>query len=762
MIDGLNLNFDSGLLAGANVQFGGQEGSAFTAIDGVRDVFFVSPGGGSVIQNFNINEDVIAIVSADQPLTFLDIVNPFRPDFFTVAPGTSANQEDGRGIIDTDNGAEVRIPYRSIRYGFLTVEGVSAADLANSPESFAIFSLGNQVIDGNELTFDAARLAGVPPAISAFYFAQVQGAIADSVIGIQQPEGLQTYLSSIGQGIAAPEGASAEAAAVAATNTALTLLFSDRDNPLSPTFTPSGGTATAKVPFSTRVFDAQLASGLAEIDGSAESIAAGVAYGREVAQTLYALRANDGVFRNADGTPINRAALNTLYQNGIEPNDALNEISYRGLTDGTRRLLNDGTVGFLSDGELLVNTAAPINVFAVDGTQTTTSVAFTTPGAWRRAEDTYNAAGIPNALASPEIANINQTYILPDTRFFNDNVLPPPALDSARNVNSVAQVALYGDIRDLPNYNGGNGEVTVVNLSVTENGTTRVIGNAVVGTAFNDTTVGGNTFTRFGLEGPGGIGTTSEERTIIAHIFANTDGAYGPNYTWQKVAQQLVINNNSSLLESAVVFGTLDLGFADTFANTWDIKWDEDYFWRPTSAIRNAEQIDATAFLDDNTWTPREVTPQHPCHPSGTSVSAGFASIILASFYGNEQTFTIGADVHPASERLRTALVSVNGDDLVGGVPIESITRTYTSLSDAADEGRASRVYAGGHFEFATENGIQFGESAAAYILRFNPYVVNEAQAQSNANFPILSVVGTPNPSGPILPNPPDGEFEPV
>lgn len=124
----------------------------------------------------------------------------------------------------------------------------------------------------------------------------------------------------------------------------------------------------------------------------------------------------------------------------------------------------------------------------------------------------------------------------------------------------------------------------------------------------------------------------------------------------------------------------------------------------------------ANGSILDNTWTARENTPQHPDYPSAASAIAGVASNILSSFYGDNQTFTPGADPNPNSARLLNALRSLNGNDLVDSTPLEEVSRTYTSLSQGASEARTSRIYAGAHHRFATGNGINLGEQVAQYF----------------------------------------------
>jgi Vanadium chloroperoxidase N-terminal domain len=306
------------------------------------DVFVIT-GAGATISGFEVGKDKIGIVSNEQALTFLDIINPYIPG----------------GITDTDKGAVVSLPDGSTRSSFVTLAGVSASALANSPESFSIFSSSNVVIDWNEVMFDAGRNISVSGSRSSRYYALLHTAIADAVQGIQQTAGRSTYLESMGQTLpTVVSGASAEAAAAAAAHTILEELFTDPDNPVAASDTsPFPGETTNTGQFLSRVFDAALDTSLTEIEGSTDAVNAGIEFGRSIAQKLLDLRANDGAFRNADGTTVDIAGLATEYQNGIENNDQLNEKNFQ---DGSSTLLSNGTVGRLQDGTNLIETNVPV------------------------------------------------------------------------------------------------------------------------------------------------------------------------------------------------------------------------------------------------------------------------------------------------------------------------------------------------------------------------------------------------------------------
>jgi Domain of unknown function (DUF4114)/Vanadium chloroperoxidase N-terminal domain len=737
-----------------------------TGTTGVADRFVVTQAG-STIQGFNYAEgDRIVLdlensaerASSSETLTNFDLVNPLRLSGYSspltaTATGVQVRIPDADGI-----GSQVFVTLAtadlaaaSTLVNTLATSTVgatlNASGTAVNSSAFDVRSRGNTVIDWNDVTVDAARMAGVPPAASTRYFALVHAAVNDAVQGVAQVAGRQSYLQSQGINLGpAPTGASAEVAAAAAASAILTNLFTDSANPVSRNaFTPNGtATATTVGAFYPGVFTSALNSTIAqsrEAGASQASIDAGIAYGNRVAAAISSYRRTDGYLRNEDGSVVDPASFSAIYKDGIE-NLGADEAGGE----------NNGTVGRLSNGTSLVGTGVAISTLKADGTVGRAAGGATTPGAWRRAEDTLIAAtGQFSGLASPEVADVNQTWFLPRTSFFNDSVNSPPALDSANYIAAVREVKAEGSLLDLP----GAGNVSLTNRTTTVNGVTSVATSSVLGAAVNDTSpndmaypdaVGPDVPGNLPRTQPDGIGATSADRTTIAHVWANAEGSYGPNYAYQKIAQQLGINNNDTLATSAYRFAALDLALADGFANLWDAKWDEDYFWRPVSSIRNADQLDPNNLtgIDDNNWTPREGTPQHPCHPSGTSATAGIATTILASFYGENPVggFTVSADVNANSARLNGALIS-NGSSVAGattnadgspilvgsvnGVALEEVSRNYTSFSQAREETRLSRIYAGAHFRFATEHGVALGTNVANYFLANNPFLATTA-----------------------------------
>lgn len=133
------------------------------------------------------------------------------------------------------------------------------------------------VTDWNEILLDAIRVDRTSPPVASRAMAIVHVAIYDAVNGVD-PTHEAYYVEST----AAADGASAEAAAVAAAHLTLSALF----------------------PMQVETFNAAATAALAEIaDGAAKD--AGIAWGEQVAAAILTLRTNDGSGDVVDYTPGN-------------------------------------------------------------------------------------------------------------------------------------------------------------------------------------------------------------------------------------------------------------------------------------------------------------------------------------------------------------------------------------------------------------------------------------------------------------------------
>ena len=77
----------------------------------------------------------------------------------------------------------------------------------------------------------------------------------------------------------------------------------------------------------------------------------------------------------------------------------------------------------------------------------------------------------------------------------------------------------------------------------------------------------------------------------------------------------------------------LDVALADAGIVAWNAKYNYD-FWRPITAIREADSVGNPAVTADPDWLPLLVTPGFPEYTSGHSTFSGAAASVLNAVFG--------------------------------------------------------------------------------------------------------------------------------
>ncbi|BAZ08411.1 FG-GAP repeat-containing protein [Calothrix sp. NIES-4071] len=185
--------------------------------------------------------------------------------------------------------------------------------------------------------------------------------------------------------------------------------------------------------------------------------------------------------------------------------------------------------------------------------------------------------------------------------------------------------------------------------------------------------------------------TRTAEQTEIALFWADNPGTYTPPGHWNQIAEQVAVQQGSSLEDNARLFALLNIGLADAGISCWDTKYTYN-FWRPITAIRNADTDGNLNTISDPNWTPLLVTPSFPDYTSGHSTFSGVADAVLTNIYGNNFNFS-------------TTTVGLPG-----------VTRSFNSFTTAAEEAGISRIYGGIHFNSANTSGLASGRALGNYI----------------------------------------------
>jgi membrane-associated phospholipid phosphatase len=185
--------------------------------------------------------------------------------------------------------------------------------------------------------------------------------------------------------------------------------------------------------------------------------------------------------------------------------------------------------------------------------------------------------------------------------------------------------------------------------------------------------------------------TRTPEQTEIANFWADGAGTYTPPGHWNQIAEEVSLQQGNSLEENARLFALLNIALADAGIVAWDAKY-ADNFWRPITAIQQADKDNNPLTSADPTWTPLLTTPPFPEYVSGHSTFSGAAATILTDFFGEQVSFTTTS------------------------IGLPEVERSFGSFSAAAQEAGISRIYGGIHFNSANQDGLAAGQALGDYV----------------------------------------------
>lgn len=187
--------------------------------------------------------------------------------------------------------------------------------------------------------------------------------------------------------------------------------------------------------------------------------------------------------------------------------------------------------------------------------------------------------------------------------------------------------------------------------------------------------------------------TRTAEQTEVAYFWSDFSYTVTPPGHWNEVARNVATDQASSLEENAHTFALLNIAMADAAIAAWDAKYEYN-FWRPVTAIQEADGDGNPDTVSDPDWRPLLVAPAFPEYISGHSTFSAAAAAVLAHAFGSDEiTFTVGSD----------------------GLP--GVFRTYDSFWETAEEIGLSRIYGGIHFLSADLDGLATGQALGEYVV---------------------------------------------
>ena len=172
---------------------------------------------------------------------------------------------------------------------------------------------------------------------------------------------------------------------------------------------------------------------------------------------------------------------------------------------------------------------------------------------------------------------------------------------------------------------------------------------------------------------------TPEQTTVGKFWFLTGARTYNP------IVRQVVMAKQMDLLDCARVYALTSMAAADSFIAVFDAKYRYN-FWRPVTAIRNADLSQNPATPRDATWQPMGETPMHPEYPCAHCISASAVATTLRALFGDDV-----------------------GEITLTSSTAPGVTRRWIRLSEYADEVSNARVWSGFHYRFSTEAGKDMG-----------------------------------------------------
>jgi len=173
---------------------------------------------------------------------------------------------------------------------------------------------------------------------------------------------------------------------------------------------------------------------------------------------------------------------------------------------------------------------------------------------------------------------------------------------------------------------------------------------------------------------------------------------------FNRIFRTLAASQNLNIVDSARLFAMENLAAADAAIGCWNDKY-YYWFWRPITAIREADTDGNPDTQADPTWLPLFdpatpvcnplfplFTPPFPDHPSGHACATGAFVNTLQNFFGTDKIA-----VSAFSNKSCT-------------------TRSFERFSDMLSEVIDARVWAGIHFRTADTQGSVLGKKVAQYL----------------------------------------------
>jgi PAP2 superfamily len=183
------------------------------------------------------------------------------------------------------------------------------------------------------------------------------------------------------------------------------------------------------------------------------------------------------------------------------------------------------------------------------------------------------------------------------------------------------------------------------------------------------------------------LGARSSTRRSAEQTEAARFWDYSMPAIYHGVVRSVALSPGRDLAANARLFATVAQAMDDALIAVFDAKY-HHHFWRPVTAIRNADRDGNDATQRESSWVSLIDAPMHPEYPSGHSIlAATVATVLKEEVKGG------------ALPTLSTSSPTAKG-----------ATRRWSSLDEFVREVSDARVHGGIHFRSATDVGEAMGK----------------------------------------------------
>jgi hypothetical protein len=168
-----------------------------------------------------------------------------------------------------------------------------------------------------------------------------------------------------------------------------------------------------------------------------------------------------------------------------------------------------------------------------------------------------------------------------------------------------------------------------------------------------------------------------------------------PAVLWNQVLRQILTARGPDLSTTARMFALFYLAASDAGVACWDAKYTYN-FWRPYTAIRQADTDDNSHTIADPAWEIFLTHGQHPEYPSGHTTNSGAMVAVLNLLFGADPGVAL----------------AVTSPTNVG------FERAWATPGEGLAEVVEARIWSGFHFRTADEVGVRLGRQVAQFVYR--------------------------------------------